>query len=112
MLNREEPRFLLSLRMWGEVNCSRFTTVGKVGTGATVLVCQGEGNQSNLHTYGTYTARERERERKRKRQGGGTYWVSWHMSCMWRKIGVVFVGSIGSIERGCGHDCGVSVVGL
>ena len=56
MLNREEPRFLLSLRMWGEVNCRRFTTVGKVGTGATVLVCQGgiikiKDTATNRQTY-------------------------------------------------------------
>ncbi len=38
ILNLEEPLFL-SLRMWGEVNCSLFTTVGNVGVGATVLVC-------------------------------------------------------------------------
>lgn len=49
---------------------------------------------------------------KRRGEGRGTYRVSWHMGCMRRKIGMVFVGSIGSIERGRGHDCRVSVVGL
>ena len=61
MLNREEPRFLLSLRMWGEVNCRRFTTVGKVGTGATVLVYQrGIAKFKDKATYRqTYKARIR-----------------------------------------------------
>lgn len=51
-LNRDEPLFLLSLRMWGDVNWSRFTTVGNVGTGATVLVCVcgGEGG-SSIYQY-------------------------------------------------------------
>lgn len=38
-----------------------------------------------------------------------TYRVAWHVSSVWREIGMVFVRSIGSISRRRGHDGRVSV---
>ena len=40
MLNLEDPLFLFSFLTWGDVNCSRFTTAGKDGTGEDVLTCK------------------------------------------------------------------------
>ena len=94
MLNRDEPRFLLSFLMWGDVNWRRFTTAGKVGTGATVLVCQ--GGISKFQMFISIQC---------------TYRVSRHVGCMWREIGDVLMGAVGTIGGRCGHHCRVSLRG-